>query len=54
MTPLQAKDDWLIASVEKGLERTAIDPNFAVFAGREKLKFDTIRHDHPVLYKIEL
>ena len=40
---MQIQDNWLISSVSAGLQQTKDDPTFSVFAGREKLVFDTLR-----------
>ena len=36
-------DRWKISSVSSALQSTLADPKFSVFAGREKLVFDTTR-----------
>ncbi len=33
----------MLPSVEDGMKRVVTDPNFGVFAGREKLVYDSIR-----------
>ena len=40
---MQRRDDWLITNFDDAFNRVLVDPNFAVFAGREKLKYDAIR-----------
>lgn len=40
---MERQGNWLIPSVQEGLQQTLSDPTFSVFAGREKLIFDSLR-----------
>eukprot|EP00094_Tigriopus_californicus_P013921 TCALIF_13474-PA protein Name:"Protein of unknown function" AED:0.16 eAED:0.18 QI:0/-1/0/1/-1/1/1/0/163 len=40
---MEQQGNWLIPSVQEGLLQTLSDPTFSVFAGREKLIFDSLR-----------